>query len=81
MDGRHGRLDEGEDDSTVGIVNDEETSQNLVLPRKICDAMLKWQGLHVVKEGHETRNLHGEPGNSAWDVEFAFNRSLSHAIP
>ena len=80
VDGGHGGLDEGEDDSTVGVVDDEEASQNLVLPGQIGNAVLGRECLHVVEQRGEARDLHGNPSDAARDIELAVEGGLPHAV-
>lgn len=69
MDGRHGRLDEREENRAVEVVDDEEAAEDAVLPGQVCDAVFLGEGVHDVQQRQEPRGFHGHPANAAGDVE------------
>lgn len=69
------------DDGSGSRETHEQCPEYLVLPRQISDTMLRRKGIHHVQQGDKAGDLHGEPGDPAWDIEDAVRRRLAHAIP
>lgn len=81
VDGRHGRLDEGEDQGAVDVVDDVEGREDLVLPGEVGDAVLRGEGVHHVEEREEAGAFHGHPGQAPGQVKRAVGGRLAHAVP